>query len=331
MQAGFPRRAAPWQPPAPSGGRDIHEVTSVGATSWWGQQRNRQLALIVCFLLPSLIIFFLYRVLPLGWNVVLSFQSWSPLRPAEWIGFEHYVEMWEYDDVFWIALKNTLIFIAASPLAIAAALGIALLVNSDLKGASVYRTIVFLSYPLMAIAVGIIWRWMYDERGGIINYALRSSGLIDQPIGFLQDFDWALPSVIFAEIWQILGFYMIILLTGLQSIPQNLYEAARIDGAPAWARFFRITLPMLRPSLFLCVVVGILNSFSSFDLVYIMTNGGPGHATELLITHIYKSGFVQTKFDYAAALTVVQFALLVGLTFVANKAAGGNAGAVEQD
>ncbi len=301
------------------------------SSNWWGRQRNRQLTLIVCFLLPSLIIFFLYRLLPLGWNVILSFQSWSPLRPAEWIGFEHYAEMWEYDDVFWIALKNTLIFIAASPLAIAAALGVALLVNSDLKGASVYRTIVFLSYPLMAIAVGIIWRWMYDERGGIINYALRSSGLIDKPIGFLQDFDWALPSVIFAEVWQILGFYMIILLTGLQSIPQNLYEAARIDGAPAWARFWRITLPMLRPSLFLCVVVGILNSFSSFDLVYIMTNGGPGHATELLITHIYKAGFVQTKFDYAAALTVVQFALLVGLTFVANKAAGGNAGAVERD
>jgi len=213
----------------------------------------------------------------------------------------------------------------------AAALGIALLVNSDLKGATVYRTIVFLSYPLMAVAVGIIWRWMYDERGGIINYALRASGLVDRPIGFLQDFDWALPSVIFAEIWQVLGFYMIILLTGLQSIPQNLYEAARIDGAPAWARFFRITVPMLRPSLFLCIVVGILNSFSSFDLVYIMTNGGPGHATELLITHIYKSAFVETKFDYAAALTVVQFSLLVVLTIAANRAAGGNAGAVERD
>jgi ABC-type sugar transport system permease subunit len=298
---------------------------------FWATRRNRQLALILCFLLPSLIVFFLYRLLPLGWNVVLSFQAWSPLKPAVWIGLEHYAEMWTYDDVFWVALRNTLIFIAASPIAIALALGVALLVNSDLKGASVYRTIVFLSYPLMAVAVGIIWRWMYDERGGIINYALRSSGLIAKPLGFLQDFDLALPSVIFAEIWQIIGFYMIILLTGLQSIPQNLYEAARIDGAPAVARFFRITLPMLRPSIFLCVVVGILNSFSSFDLVYIMTNGGPGHATELLITHIYKAAFVQSKFDYAAALTVVQFALLLLLTVAANKAAGGNAGAVERD
>ena len=298
---------------------------------FWAVRRNRQLALIFCFLLPSMIVFFLYRILPLGWNVILSFQAWSPLKPAVWIGLENYAEMWTYDDVFWIALKNTLIFIAASPIAIALALGIALLVNSDLKGASVYRTIVFLSYPLMAVAVGIIWRWMYDERGGIINYALRSSGLIAKPLGFLQDFDLALPSVIFAEIWQVIGFYMIILLTGLQSIPQNLYEAARIDGAPALARFFRITLPMLRPSIFLCVVVGILNSFSSFDLVYIMTNGGPGHATELLITHIYKSAFVQSKFDYAAALTVVQFVLLLVLTVAANKAAGGNAGAVERD
>lgn len=298
---------------------------------WWDQRRNRQLVLVACFLLPSLVVFVLYRVIPLGWNVILSFQAWSPLKPAVWIGLENYAEMWTYDDVFWVALRNTLIFIAASPIAIALALGVALLVNSDLKGASVYRTIVFLSYPLMAVAVGIIWRWMYDERGGIINYALRASGLTTKPIGFLQDFDWALPSVIVAEIWQVIGFYMIILLTGLQSIPQNLYEAARIDGAPAWARFFRITIPMLRPSLFLCVVVGILNSFSSFDLVYIMTNGGPGHATELLITHIYKSAFVQSKFDYAAALTVVQFGLLMVLTIAANKASGGNAGAVERD
>ena len=312
--------------------RDGLRVASASMTAaWWASRRNRHLALIACFLLPSLVVFFLYRLLPLGWNVILSFQFWSPLKPAQWAGFENYVEMWAYDDVFWVALKNTLIFIAASPLAIAAALGIALLVNSDLKGATVYRTIVFLSYPLMAVAVGIIWRWMYDERGGIINYALRASGLTNRPIGFLQDFDWALPSVIFAEVWQVIGFYMIILLTGLQSIPQNLYEAARIDGAPAWARFFRITVPMLRPSLFLCVVVGILNSFSSFDLVYIMTNGGPGHATELLITHIYKQAFVQSKFDYAAALTVVQFGLLMLLTLSANRAAGGNAGAVERD
>jgi ABC-type sugar transport system permease subunit len=302
-------------------------TTSAG---WWQRQRTRRLALIVCFLLPSLTIFFLYRLLPLGWNALLSLQYWSPLKPARWAGLDHYEEMLFYDDVFWQALKNTLIFIAASPLAISLALIIALLVNSDLKGAAIYRSIVFLSYPLMTVAVGIIWRWMYDERGGIINFALRASGLVEKPVPFLQSFDWALPSVIVAEIWQVLGFYMIIILTGLQSIPQHLYEAAAIDGAPRRAQFWRITLPLLRPSLFLCAVVGILNSFTTFDLVYIMTNGGPGHATELLITHIFKSGFGQTKFDYAAALTVVQFALLLVLTYLANRAAGGDAGSLER-
>jgi ABC-type sugar transport system permease subunit len=302
----------------------------VRRNDWWRRKRTRELALIACFLLPSVTVFFLYRVLPLGWNVLLSVQYWSPLKPARWAGFDHYEEMLLHDDVFWQALQNTLIFIGASPFAILLALGIALLVNSDLKGAAVYRSIVFLSYPLMTVAVGIIWRWMYDERGGIINFALRESGLIGRPIPFLQSFEWALPSVIVAEVWQVLGFYMIIILTGLQSIPPHLYEAASIDGAPRWAQFWRITLPMLKPSLFLCAVVGILNSFTSFDLVYIMTNGGPGHATELLITLIYKSGFGQTKFDYAAALTVVQFALLLALTYLANRAAGGNAGALQR-
>lgn len=302
-----------------------------GDVGWYGRKRTRELALVVCFLLPSLAIFLLYRLIPLGWNVVLSFQSWSPMRPARWVGFAHYEEMFLWDDVFWQALWNTLIWIGAAPVAIILALGIALLVNSDLRGASVYRTIVFLSYPLMTVAVGIVWRWMYDERGGFFNWVLRSSGVIDQPLGFLASFDMALPAVIVTDIWQVIGFYMIVLLTGLQSIPQHLYEAARIDGAPASARFFRITLPMLRPSLFLCAVIGLLNSFTSFDLVYIMTNGGPGHATELLITYIYKAGFGQTKFDYAAAITVVQFGLLLLLTVLANWAAGGNAGAVERD
>jgi len=301
------------------------------ATSWHKRKRVREAALVACFLLPSLAIFFLYRILPLGWNVILSFESWSPLRAAQWVGLENYDEMLFDDDVFWQALANSLIFIGTSPIAIAIALAIALLVNSDLRGAAVYRTIVFLSYPLMTVAVAVIWRWLYDERGGLLNYALRGMGVIERPIPFLQSFDWALPSVIVADMWQVLGLYMIILLTGLQSIPPHLYEAARVDGVPPFARFWRITLPLLRPSLFLCGVVGILNSFTSFDLVYVMTNGGPGHATELLITHIYKTGFGQTRFDYAAALTVVQFLLLVVLTIAANRLAGGNAGSLDRE
>ena len=124
---------------------------------------------------------------------------------------------------------------------------------------------------------------------------------------------------------------MIILLTGLQNIPQNLYEAAAVDGAGRWPPFWRITLPLLRPSLFLCCVIGISNSFTSFDLIYVMTSGGPGHATELLVTYVYKLGFVQTQFDYAAAVTVVRFVLLSRSPGWRTALTGGNAGAVERD
>jgi len=289
----------------------------------------RQAAVVACFLAPSLLIFVVYRILPLAWNVVLSFEYWSPLRPATWAGWDNYSEMLHDDDVFWTALWNTLIFLGSQPIAIALALGVALLVNSDLKGAGVYRTIVFLSYPLMTVAVAIIWHLMYNEHGGLINYVLLQVGIIQQPIAFLDSFAWALPSTIVANTWQVLGFFMIVLLSGLQNIQPHLYEAARVDGAPAWARFFRITLPMLRPALFLCLVIGILNSFSAFDLIYVMTNGGPGHATELLITYIYKQAFGETRFDYAAALTVAQFAMLLLLTWIAHRAVGGNAGAIE--
>ncbi len=292
-------------------------------------RRTRQAAVVAGFLAPSLLIFVVYRILPLIWNVVLSFEAWSPLRPATWVGWDNYAEMLQDDDVFWTALWNTVIFLGSQPIAIALALGIALLVNSDLKGAGVYRTIVFLSYPLMTVAVAIIWHLMYNEHGGLINYVLRQLGIIHQPIAFLDSFAWALPSTIVANTWQVLGFFMIVLLSGLQNIPPHLYEAARVDGAPARARFFRITLPMLRPALFLCVVIGILNSFSAFDLVYVMTNGGPGHATELLVTYIYKQAFGETRFDYAAALTVAQFAMLLVLTWIAHRAVGGNAGAIE--
>jgi len=306
------------------------EVEPARRVPFAARKSTRQAVLIWCFLAPSLLIFFLYRILPLAWNVVLSFEAWSPLRPAVFIGLENYEEMLT-DDVFWEALLNTLYIVASAPVGIAIALGLALLVDTDIRGRNIYRTLIFLSYPLMTVAVAIIWRWMFDERVGLFNYVARSLHLVDAPIPFLNSFTWALPSVIAANIWQMLGFYMIILLTGLQNIPGNLYEAAEIDGANAVRRFLRITLPLLRPSIFLCFVIGMLNSVTSFDLVYVMTGGGPGRATEILVTYIYKLGFVQTRFDYAGAVTVVFFVLLLVIAWAANRLSGGNAGAVERD
>ncbi|HEV8617830.1 MAG TPA: sugar ABC transporter permease [Methylomirabilota bacterium] len=218
---------------------------------------------------------------------------------------------------------------SSSPIAIALALGLALLVDTKIRGRSVYRAIIFLSYPLMTVAVGIIWRWLYDEKVGLINYVLLSTGLTTKRIAFLDSYEWAMPSVVVAAVWQIVGFFVVILLAGLQNIPPNLQEAAALDGASSTQRFRHITLPLLRPAIFLCLMIGIINSFTSFDLIYVMTGGGPSYATEVLITYIYRAAFVLAKFDYAAALTVVLFAFLLVVTWLANRVAGGEAGAVD--
>ena len=294
-----------------------------------GRKRTRDLALIWLFLAPSLAIFAVYRIVPLVWNGVLSFQFWSPYKPAEFAGLYHYEEMLFYDDAFWQTLWNTLIFMCSAPIGIALALLVALLVDMPVRGRNIHRTIVFMSYPVMTVAVGIIWQWLLNEKVGLINYTLISLGVINKGIPFLESFDFALPAVIVASIWQVIGFYMIILLTGLQSIPPSLYEAAAIDGAGAVQRFRRITLPLIRPSLFLCFVIGIINSFTAFDLIFVMTGGGPSHATDLLVTYIYSVAFKLSKFDYAAAITVVNFVLFLALTIIANRLAGGEAGSVK--
>jgi ABC-type sugar transport system permease subunit len=295
----------------------------------FARRRHRELLLIWLLLTPALLIFLAFRIVPLLWNLLLSFQFWSPMKPAEFAGLYHYEEMFIYDDVFWTALRNTFVYMLTAPIAIVIALALALMVNSKIKGRGVYRMIIFMSYPLMVVAVGIIWRWLYDERVGLINYVLRQTGILDQPIAFLESYATALPAVIAAAIWQIVGFFMIILLTGLQNIPPNLYEAASIDGAGRVSQFCRITLPLLRPSIFLCFVIAIIASFTSFDLIYVMTGGGPGHATELLITYNYKSAFKLSQFDYAGALTLVMFVLFVGLALLGNLLAGGDAGKVD--
>jgi multiple sugar transport system permease protein len=293
------------------------------------KKKTRELLLIWLFITPSLAIFLLYRIIPLFWNGLLSFQFWSPYKPAEFAKFYHYEEMLLYDDAFWQVLWNTVLLMASAPIGIGLALLIAVLVNVRIRGRDIYRTIVFMSYPVMTVAVGIIWQWLYNEKVGLINYVLLSLGVIDRRIPFLESYTLALPSVIVASIWQVIGFYMIILLTGLQSISPSLYESAAIDGASAWMRFKRITLPLLKPSIFLCFVIGIINSFTNFDLVYVMTHGGPGHATDLLITYIYTVAFKLSKFDYAAALTVVNFIFFLLLALLANKLSGGEAGAVD--
>ena len=304
-------------------------MSAAGPLAMFRRRRSREWLFTWFLLAPALAVFAAYRVVPLLWNLVLSFSAWSPGGEMRWVGLAHYEEMLTQDETFRVALGNTAIFMLTTPVTIAMALCIALLVDAKLMGRGIYRTIIFLPYPMMVVAVGIVWRWLYNDRAGLLNYVLMALGLIDRPIPFLETTRFALGAVMVAALWQMLGFFVVILLTGLQTIPAHLHEAARIDGARAVHRFWRITLPLLRPSLFLCVILGVIASFTSFDLVYSMTGGGPGRATELLVTYVYKLAFTLTRFDYAAAVTVVMFLLFLGIALGANRMAGGDAGRVD--
>jgi multiple sugar transport system permease protein len=284
--------------------------------------------MIYLFLFPSLAIFLLYRIVPLVWNLALSFQEWKPIGPNVFVGLSNYIEMFR-SDVFWQSLLHTVIyFFIGSPITIGIAIFVAILVNRPLFGRNAYRAIVFLPYPITPVAIAIIWKWLYDEKVGLINYILRSLGLVKQGIPFLQSFSLALPSVIATSIWQVLGYFVLLLLTGLQSIPEDLYEVAELDGAGFFTQLFRITLPLIRPTIFICFIVGIINSFTLFDMIYVMTKGGPGNATEILITNIYKNAFTFNRMGYAAAMTFVMFLFLLLITWLSNKASGGEAGGV---
>ena len=285
--------------------------------------------MIYLFLFPSLAIFLLYRIVPLVWNLALSFQEWKPIGANVFVGLSNYIEMFR-SDVFWQSLLHTVIyFFIGSPITIGIAIFVAILVNRPLFGRNAYRAIVFLPYPITPVAIAIIWKWLYDEKVGLINYILRSIGIVDEGIPFLQSFHWALPAVIMTSIWQVVGFFFILVLTGLQSIPSELYEAAIIDGASPRNRFFRITLPLIRSTIFICFIVGIINSFTLFDLIYVMTGGGPGHSTEILITYIYMNAFSFGKMGYAASITVILFLFLLVITYVMNRVSGGEAGGME--
>ncbi|MCA0240974.1 MAG: sugar ABC transporter permease [Proteobacteria bacterium] len=312
-----------------AGGGTVAAAATAARRGFFARRRSREWLFIALLLAPALLIYLAYRVVPLLWNVVLSFSYWAPGKAIAFAGLTHYEEMLFQDETFWVALKNTGLFMLATPLSIALALGLALLVDQKVVGKGLYRSIIFLPYPMMVVAVGIVWRWLYNDRGGLVNYALQSMGLISRPIAFLESTQFALAAVMVAAVWQMLGLFVVILLTGLQNIPSHLYEAARIDGALAIHRFWRITLPLLRPSLFLCVILGIIASFTSFDLIYSMTGGGPGRATELLVTYIYKQAFTLTRFDYAAAMTAVMFALFLAIALLANRLSGGDAGKVD--
>ncbi len=267
------------------------------------------------FIMPNLTGFALFTLLPMLFSMALAFMSWDGANEVSWAGLQNFRELLD-DDTFIIALKNTFVYVGGTvPLTMVASLGLAILLNQPLKGRNFFRTTFFFPYVASLVAVAVVWNMLFHPALGPVNQMLLSLG-VENPPRWTASVDWAMPTVIMASIWKGMGYYMIIYLAALQGIPGYLYEAAEIDGANGWQKFRYVTLPMLAPATFFVSIMLTIASFKVFDLILVMTNGGPGRATNVLVIHTYNTAFRQFEFGYSSAIAMVLFAIVLLITIV---------------
>ena len=275
----------------------------------WRLSLARQEELIAYgFILPSLLGFVVFLVVPMIASLGLSFYDWELLTPPQFVGLKNFATL-VGDRVFRQVVVNTLYYtFGLVPLNLIVSLGLAVWLNTRLRGLTLYRMAFFLPVVTVTVAVALIWRWMYEPRAGIVDAALRAVGLPGP--SWLGDAHWAMPAIILMSVWKGFGYNMVLFLAGLQGIPLSIYEAAMIDGANAWQRFWRITLPLLSPVIFLAVVLTVISSFQVFDQALVMTNGGPANATNTIVLYIYQNGFQFFRMGYASAIAWVLFVVI---------------------
>jgi len=276
------------------------------------------------FVAPALAAIVAFFFVPVVASVALSFTDFDIYAVADRenlrvLGLGNYTHL-VGDGLFWVAVRNTLLFVLlAAPLSIAASLGAALLLSAPVtRWKAAFRTALFLPVVTTLVAVAVVWRYAFHPRTGLLNAVLATIGI--GPFDWLGDPRFAMPAIVVMTIWKNFGFNMVILVAGLQSIPESLYEAARIDGAGSAARFRHVTLPMLAPTLFFVSVMTLIGDLQLFAEPYVMTQGGPAHATLSVVLLMYLEGFRWWNMGYAAAIAVALFAMMLALTLVARRA-----------
>lgn len=276
--------------------------------------RLTRAAWILFFLLPSAVPLLAFTIGPMVGAAWISLHEWNLLSPMEWVGLDNYAELLE-DPATRRTFGNTLLYIVGYlPLVYVGGLGLALALNTRLKGRSLLRGIYFLPVVSSWIVVALVWRWLLNPSVGVVNWALAQVG-IDGP-GWWTDPAWAMPSIILASAWKDLGFVMIILLAGLQAIPTDVLDAARVDGAGWWRRLWSIVLPLLSPSTFFVLVISLINGFQVFDQVYAMTGGGPDDSTEVVVLRVHALAFRYGEAGSAAALSWLLFLVILAVTVI---------------
>jgi len=267
------------------------------------------------FILPNFLGFALLTLVPIVILFYMSFTNWNVFGKADWIGLANFQRLIG-DGSFRISVINTLYYSAMHiPLTIVVSLGLALLLNNKLRGVAFFRTAAFFPYITSIVAIAVVWNLLFSPEYGPINEFLRFIG-IENPPGWLTSPQWAMPAVVIVSTWRDMGYYMILFLAGLQTVPRELHEAARVDGASVWQRFVNVTLPCLRPTMFFVTVMLTINSFKIFDLILVMTEGGPGQSTLVMSQFIYRKGFEESQFGYASAAAVVLFFMCIIVTIL---------------
>ncbi|WP_113672817.1 carbohydrate ABC transporter permease [Vallitalea guaymasensis] len=267
------------------------------------------------FILPNFIGFCIFIMIPVIFSFGLSFMEWDGFSPMKFVGLKNFIDLTK-DSTFKISFVNTIYFaLLTVPTTAVISLGLAILLNKKIKGLNFFRSSIFFPYVASIVAVAVVWNMLFQKDFGPINEFLRFIGIVNPP-GWTASLDWAMPAVIIVSIWKGMGYYMIIYLAALQGIPNSLYEAAKIDGASSWQRFRYITLPMLTPATFFVIMMLTINCFKVFDLVYIMTEGGPGRSTTLLVNYIYDKAFLAWDYGSASAISIVLFIMVATITIV---------------
>ena len=264
---------------------------------------------------PWLVGFLLLTLGPMVFSFLISLTKWDLISVPKFVGFDNYAAIFADDFRFRKSLAVTALYAAMSlPLGMIGSLAVAMLLNLNLRGMRVFRSIFYIPAILPGAAVAMLWMWILKPQGGVLNYLLGMAHL-PQP-KWLSDPNWALPAFVIMSLWGI-GGGMIIYLAGLQSVPTQLYEAAEIDGAGSWKKFWTITLPMISPTIFFNLIMGIIGSFQVFTASYIMTpGGGPGYSTLFYVLYLYQKAFRYLQMGYASALAWILFAIVLALTLV---------------
>jgi len=278
------------------------------------EQRRKEILAAYLFLLPSLMGYAIFVAGPMVAAFVFSFFRWDIFTPPEFIGLDNFRSLFR-DPRFFIVLKNTLVFVAAAvALLITIGLGIALMINCKIPSIVRYffRTTYFFPVIISLASVSIIWQFLLNTDYGPINYYLGKLGF--DPVPWLSSSRWALRSIIMLFVWKNLGFYVILFLAGLQGIPRQLYEAAEIDGANNWKKFWSITLFLVSPTIFFATVIALIGAFQLFDAPYIMTQGGPGDATRTIVMYVYLNGFRFLRMGYAITVSIALLLMVLVFT-----------------